>query len=134
MIKMLYQFTATQACWRVYNYINVIEDNVHDYDTFIMLLERYNSLIHDECLKEAFPVKVWGEVEAKLLLVQLSAYCGMDDIVSFLEMLANIKTVIRAYFASMKMMSNRLRTACSDSVGDLYNLHIDCIKIIDMLL
>jgi hypothetical protein len=120
-----------RAFWTIYHYINVLEEFINDKEMFLMLLERYNGLIHESRFKDHIPMILWEQIEHSLFIAQVCAICGMDDPVSFLEMFADIKKKLRSFFVSIKMMSNRLSTGnvCRD-IGDMNILPKDCIRII----
>jgi hypothetical protein len=120
------------AYWFIYHYIDVLEDFIHDNDTFMMLLERYNDLIHGDRFMKNIPITVWNTIERQLFVAQLSALCGMNDPASFLEMFAEVKGVVRKYFVSQELISRRMMR--SGDIGSMGVLPNDCIWKISSLL
>lgn len=126
---------AYTAYWTLYHYINVLEEYMYDGETCLMLLERYNGLIHENRFKRNIPENVWCEIEEKLVLAQLSAICGMNDPVSLLEIFAEIKGIVRKYYVSLKMITKRMNFSNGiRDIGSIDILPVDCISQISALL
>jgi len=125
-------FTASQASLKVYIYVNTVEEFFHDNDTFLMLLCRYNNLIKEPCFRDAFPADVFNIIESRFYLAELSALCGVDDILSYLEMFAEIKRVVRKFIMSVKLISNRMKrnniTSSDRDIGSLEKMPFDILE------
>jgi len=124
-------FTASHASWKVYHYTNVVEDFIHDKDTFLMLLCRYNNLIKEPYIRDAFPDNVYNIIESRFYLAELSALCGVEDVQSYSEMFAEIKEAVRKFIKPIKMISNRMKKGNiiteGRDIGDLEKIPYDCL-------
>ncbi|NDD53036.1 hypothetical protein EBZ39_04015 [bacterium] len=118
--------SGSQAAFTVFKYIETLEEFFGDNIVFKSLLERYNKHIHHPNIKYALPTNTWEYIESKLYLAEVSALCGVDDVLFYLGLFNDVKECIRRNVITSGMILNRMR--CGGDIGALRTLCNDIVQ------